>query len=171
MTHYRTETSTLAQKVFMYVIRLQTAIAITALALMVVINVAEIVSRFFFNFSLVWVQEVTLLLSCWAFFLGFSSISYYRKDIVILMFVQKLPGHLRRVAEFFAPFANAVFMLILAYSSFRLMLMQEGDSTMVVRIPTSLYTCSLLIASLSIFWVNWTDLIAMAKASLSRQAV
>lgn len=144
-------------------IQLQTGIALLALALMVVINVAEIVSRSFFSFSFVWVQEVTLLLSCWAFFLGFSSITYHRKDIVILMFVDKLPGNLRRLAFIFATVGNAVFMVILAYSSYRLMLMQEGDSTMVVRIPTGLYTLSLIIASVSILWINMMDLVAMVK--------
>ncbi len=152
-----------AGKPALYFIELQTWLAIAALSVMVVINVAEVVIRFFFNYSLVWVQEITLLLSCWSVFLGFSSISYYHKDIVISMFVEKLPGRLRGAAEFIAYLANIFFMALLSYSAFCLLQLQAGDRSMVVRIPTNLFTYSLIISSVTIFFINVSDLVKLIK--------
>lgn len=136
---------------------LQTWLAVAGLVGMISINILEIISRFVFRYSFVWVQEATLLLACWSIFLGFSVITYKKKDIAVHILVQYLPASLKRAVLALTAVINVLFLAVLAYSAMRLLTLQAEQVTLVIGFPVTLYNYPLIIAALSAMLANLLD--------------
>ena len=82
------------------------------------IMIVEGLSRFFFNVSYFWAEEVVRFLMVWAFFLtlGIAGFRFYHIRTELL--VQRLSVRLQRVTWLLASVAGMIFAGILVYSSF-----------------------------------------------------
>lgn len=72
------------------------AIAVLALAVMVIINSAEIVWRFSFSRGLNWVQELSVIIAMTLYFLVYAMIAKNREYIRIELLARALPSAGRR---------------------------------------------------------------------------
>ena len=70
-------------------------LSVAALALIVLINVLEIVSRTFFHVSFAWIYETNLLLAAWTYFLGIVPVYARNGDVSVVGLKQLLPSGAR----------------------------------------------------------------------------
>ncbi len=80
--------------------------------LMVGIMVAEVVMRYVFNNSIIWVQEFVILLFIWMVMLGGSAASMTKTHVTITTFSQRMPKRARQVLQLFV---SLVILAVLAY--------------------------------------------------------
>src|SRR6185503_17135082 len=78
-----------------FVVRAAVGISVAALALIVLINILEIVSRTFFHVSFAWIYETNLLLAAWTYFLGIVPVYARNGDVSVVGLKQLLPGGAR----------------------------------------------------------------------------
>lgn len=128
-------------------------ISLLALAAMVGLNTVEIVRRYCFGLSIVWVQEATALFLVWFTFMGFSMITYAKKDIYIDFIVDAIPGRAHRAVKLFVILANVVFILLFIYCSCRLFLTQGGQTSIVARYPMRLRTAAPLLCGITLLLI------------------
>lgn len=86
-------------KILQYACNIQHAVSITALIAMVVLNSIEIIRRFFFGLSWVWIQEYTILLLVIFTFCGFSKVVYDKNDVTIDLLTGHIPNTIRKVIQ------------------------------------------------------------------------
>ena len=123
------------------------------LVVVIVINFIEILGRYLFNNSLVWVQDISLLMMVWMIFPGSSVIAYQKRDVVITLLTDVLPDRVNRYLDRFKYGVVSVFFLVLAYYSLTLFFKQQGQTTVTASLPLQWYTLSLLINSFYVFLV------------------
>jgi len=113
----------------------QQKLSIIALLAMVTLNTVEILRRYLFGASIIWVQEITVLLLVWFTFMGFSKITYDKNDIYIDLLVVKAPYPLRRALRIFVALLAFAFTVVYTYYTFRLCLQQGAQTTIVAKHP------------------------------------
>lgn len=123
----------------------QLALSVTALLAMVSLNAVEIARRYFFSLSIVWVQEVTVLLLLWFTFMGFSYVTYAKMDIYITLFVNKLSPPVAKSVVTFVTLVILLFLCVYTYYTMTLFFTQFGQTTVVARHPISWRTLAPLI--------------------------
>ena len=74
------------------VVRGALGISVTALAVIVLINLLEIISRTFFHVSYAWIYETNLLLAAWTYFLGIVPVYARNGDVSVVGLRQLLPS-------------------------------------------------------------------------------
>lgn len=143
----------------LWIVKVQIAIALLALTGMVVLNVWEIFIRYFFQRSIRWIQDITLLLSTWMVFTGFSAVVYYKKDITVSFLVELLPPRLQIIISIIGKIIIIAFLTIFIQYGYKLYLRQVGDVTMVGRFPLNLYTLPLAIGGGTALLIYVIDLL------------
>jgi len=137
------------------------ALSVLSLVAMVVLNTVEIVRRYFWGLSIVWVQEVTVLFMVWFTFMGFSMITYAKKDIYIDFLVEKLPGHGKRAVELLTILASMVFIVLYTYYTWKLFQSQGAQTTIVAKYPMRYRTMAPFINGITLLFIyigllkNW----------------
>ncbi|OPL09570.1 MAG: hypothetical protein AVO33_00310 [delta proteobacterium ML8_F1] len=133
--------------------QLQLGISMISLVAVIGINFIEILGRYLFNSSLVWVQDVSLLFMVWMIFPGSSVIAYQKRDVVITLLTDVLPERANKHLDYFKNGAVSLFFLVFSYYTLTLFLKQQGQTTVTASLPLQWYTLSLLINSSYVFLV------------------
>lgn len=139
--------------------KLQLGIAMASLVVVIGINFIEILGRYLMSTSLVWIQDVSLLMMVWMIFPGSSVIAYEKRDVVITLLTDALPDRINRHLERFKNGVVFVFFLALGYFSLTLFFKQQGQTTVTASIPLQWYTLSLLINSFYVSLVYLSEFI------------
>ncbi len=127
---------------------LATGVSCLLLGAMVLLNATEIVSRYLFGGSLVWVQEITLFFVVWATYLGLIAATYDEKEIRINLLTSFLPHKIKLFVSFVEKFAILIVISIALYQSVNLMIGQWPRSTPILGISTGWFTLPLCISFL-----------------------
>lgn len=143
----------------------QMAVAMTSLGVIVPINLYEIIMRTFFNKSLIWIQEISVLLMVWMIFCGFTKIVYEKKDIKIDLITGRLNSRIRTLLEIFTHIVMLVFLLIFSYYGYFYMMKQIGMGTLTSDIPRVLYIFPVVLNSISVTLIYINELIVDFKYS------
>lgn len=152
--------------------KLQLGISMISLVAVIGINFAEILGRYLLNTSMIWIQDVSLLLMVWMIFPGSSVIAYEKRDVVITLLTDALPDSVNRIIDRFKNGIVSLFFLALAYYSFTLFLKQAGQTTVTASIPLQLYTLSLLVNSAYVFLVYLNEeLIDLFGSKLKKEGI
>lgn len=128
-------------------------ISVLSLAAMVILNTVEIVRRYVWGLSIVWVQEVTVLFLVWFTFMGFSMITYMKKDIYIDFIVDRFPNKARRIVKLLVILANILFIVLFLDCSLRLFLIQGGQTSIVARYPMQYRSVAPLINAVTLLLI------------------
>lgn len=137
----------------------QMAVAMTSLGIIVLMNLYEILVRTFFDKSLIWIQEISVLLMVWMIFCGFTKIVHEKKDISIDLITSRLNVRIRLVLEIFTHLIMIVFLIIFSYAGYMYMVKQLGIGTLTSDIPRVLYIFPVVMNSVSVGLIYINEMI------------
>jgi TRAP-type C4-dicarboxylate transport system permease small subunit len=103
------------------------------MALLVFVNV---VARYVFNFSIIWVEEFTQYQMIWITYLGAGLALREGRHVAVEVFQDRLPPGLRRHVRVFVGLAMLAFLGTLAVLGFRIAQFTWNQETPVLNIPT-----------------------------------
>lgn len=124
-------------------------IAILCLIILLVINGFEIIIRYALDKSMIWIQEVSVLLMVWLIFTGTAKTVYEKKDIVIKIFVDKISGKKRIIIDILTQIFVLVFLIYYSYFGYKLIITQWSTRTLVAEIRQIYYTIPVIIMAIS----------------------
>jgi TRAP-type C4-dicarboxylate transport system permease small subunit len=105
------------------------------MALLVFVNV---VTRYVFNFSIIWVEELTQYQMIWITYLGAGLALREGRHVAVEVFQDRLPPRLRRHARTLVGLAMLAFLVTLAVLGFRIAQFTWNQETPVLNIPTGI---------------------------------
>lgn len=132
-------------------------LAMVLMAAMVVVNLLEIVARSFFAHSFSWIQDVTVLLAAWMIFLGFVGVAAHGRDIAVTFLVERMAPRLRLAAHLFISASSVAFLGVLSVAAYQLIGVQQGQVSLIAKLPLTLYTWPLLVCSATLLLVELYD--------------
>jgi TRAP-type C4-dicarboxylate transport system permease small subunit len=136
-----------------FAVRAATAISVTALAMIVLINVLEIVSRTLFDLSFSWIYETNLLLAAWSYFLGIVPVYARNGDVSVVALRQLLPPSARATFERVIHAVCLVTFAIAAWFAGALIELQLPYRTPGSGLPNAAFTAPLLLGLIGLIVV------------------
>lgn len=150
----------LLKKIYFLFIEIQSWIALTLLALTIVLNAYEIMQRNLMGKSFYWLQEYSTLMLLWFTMLGMSKIAYEHEDIYVSIFVDKLPPALKKIVQGAIYVLIVAFLIVMLDKTWILFLSQKGTLTMVAAYPLRLRSLAILLGMGSMLIQNLVSLIS-----------
>lgn len=135
----------------------------------ILINGAEIFSRYILDISLFFVYEITMLLANWMYFIGFCLVFNRSKDIEIEFFTNLLSLKNQWYTFLATKITIMIFLLMLGYFAFQLMLIQSRHSTEGLNIPNHLFSMPIFIGTISMILSITRDTISLAVSNEENQ--
>ena len=105
------------------------------MALLVFVNV---VSRYVFNYSIIWVEELTQYQMIWIAYLGAGLALREGRHVAVDSLQDLLPAPLRRFVRLLIWFAIAAFLVTLTILGFQIAAFTWNQETPVMNIPTGI---------------------------------
>lgn len=120
------------------------------LAMMVTISFINVVTRYFFHFSMAFTEELTLYMFVWATMLGVALAFKYGGNMAVTLLYDRFPKPVRKVLYVFLMLISAVFFLVLMYYGYIEICdeMQMGVVTEAMGLPVYYFTASMPILSI-----------------------
>jgi len=110
-------------------------IVIAMMAVMVLLVFMNVVSRYIFNHSIIWAEEVSQYLMVWVAFLGAGLALRQGRHVAVEMLQDRLPPTARRMTRHLVALLLIVFMGILTVLGFRFAHFAWDQETPVLNIP------------------------------------
>jgi TRAP-type C4-dicarboxylate transport system permease small subunit len=101
-------------------VKVESVVSMSCMAFIIFINALGIFSRYFFGRPIVWVNELTILIGTWLFYIGIGVLYARKEDITLDLIVNKMPGWMRRATDLVVNVMVLIFLAILAISSYKL---------------------------------------------------
>lgn len=150
-------------KIYKAIVNVEAFIAVVALLSTISLNAVEIFLRYFFDSSLIWIQEISTLLMLWFTLLGLCKVVEAKQDIIVTALVMRMPPKMKRLSSAFVFLACMAFLAICIFYTFKLYINQAGATTIVVHIPLRLRSAAILISFITLFFANLQFLIELIK--------
>ena len=147
------------------VVRGALGISVTALAVIVLINLLEIISRTFFHISYAWIYEINLLLAAWTYFLGIIPVYARNGDVAVVGLRLILPISLQALFDRVIYVVCTATFAITAWFTWELIELQLPFRTPGSGIPNAAFTAPLLLGFLGIIIVLVNKLVANEPAA------
>jgi TRAP-type transport system small permease protein len=119
-------------------VRLNQWLVIVLMATMAVLVFANVVSRYVFNYSIIWVEELTQYQMIWIAYLGAGLALREGRHVAVDTLQDFLPARLRRFVRLAIWFAIVAFLVTLAVLGFRIAAFTWNQETPVMNIPTGI---------------------------------
>lgn len=131
-------------------------IALACLVTVIILNASEIILRYTMGRSMIWIQEVSVLLMVWLIFTGTTKTVYNKKDIAIRIFVEKIPEKYRIIIDTFAKISVLIFLIYYSFFGYKLIVTQWDTRTLVAEIRQIYYTIPVIVmaVSCSLIYIN-----------------
>ncbi len=100
--------------------RIESATAMTCMALLILMNGLGIFTRYFLNRPILWVHELSILIGTWLFYIGTGLLFTRKEDITLEIIVNKLPRSTAFAIETMINVILLVFLVILTISTYYL---------------------------------------------------
>lgn len=130
-----------------------TVVSVAALALIVLLNALEIVSRTFFHLSFAWIYETNLLLAAWTYFLGIVPVYARNGDVSVVGLKQLLPLRARVTFERVIHAVSLLTFAIAAWFAGALIELQLPYRTPGSGLPNAAFTAPLLLGLIGLIIV------------------
>ena len=101
-------------------VKVESVASMSCMAFIIFINGLGIFSRYFLSRPIVWVNELTILVGTWLFYIGMGVLYARKEDITLDLIVNKMPDRIRWVTERVIDAIVLVFLIILAVCSYKL---------------------------------------------------
>lgn len=134
-------------------------ISMATLAIVVVMNLIEIILRTAISHSFMWIQEFSVAMMLWMTFMGFAKITYIKKDVYLDFIVNKFPEKVRALITIIAEVMIIAFMILLTYYGIRLWIQQLPVRTIVARYPQVINTTPVILCFISLIIVHTDALV------------
>jgi TRAP-type C4-dicarboxylate transport system permease small subunit len=150
------------------IVRGSTAVSVAALALIVLLNAVEIVSRTFFHVSFAWIYETNLLLAAWTYFLGIVPVYARSGDVSVVGLKQLLSHGARATFERAIHVISTLTFATAAWFTFELIELQLPFRTPGSGLPNAAFTAPLLLGLVGLIVVLLNKL-AMGHPQVSTE--
>ena len=110
-------------------------IVIAMMAVMATLVFMNVVSRYIFNHSIIWAEEVSQYLMVWVAFLGAGLALRQGRHVAVEMLQDRLPSPARRMTRHLVALLLIVFMGILIVLGFQFVYFAWDQETPVLNIP------------------------------------
>lgn len=122
------------------------------LGCMVTISFLNVLTRYFFHFSLAFTEELTLYMFVWVTLLGISLAFKDNGNMCVSLLYDRFPKGVRKVLYYFISLMNLIFFVTLMYWGFVEVLDEYsmGVNTEAMGLPVWFFTISMPIISLLI---------------------
>jgi TRAP-type C4-dicarboxylate transport system permease small subunit len=140
-------------------------LSVTALAVIVLINLLEIISRTFFHVSFAWIYETNLLLAAWTYFLGIIPVYARNGDVAVVGLRLILPDNLQALFDRAIYVICTITFAIAAWFTWELIELQLPFRTPGSGIPNALFTAPLLLAFFGLIVVLLNKLVTNEPAT------
>lgn len=127
------------------IVRVAAWIATGCLLVILLINIAEIVSRTAFHVSYSWIFEINLLLAAWAYFLGIVPVYARNGDIAIVGLRQIVPARMRAPFDRLLDVISAATFALVAWYAWTLIELQWPFRTPGSGLPNVAFTLPILL--------------------------
>ena len=147
------------KKIVQWLEKVQTYSCIFFLALMSVIVIVQVFSRYVFNFSFVWAEELVRYLMIWMVMFGAALVQSKNEHIRIDFFPMLAGARGRRVMEIFFRLATLIFLAIIAYKGFKISYFNRLFESSGLRISMLWPTLAIPLGAIAIGCYTMTGLI------------
>ena len=134
-------------------------LTIFILALLVAMIFTSVLSRYIFNFSLAWAEELAGLFFVWLTLLGSVTGVRKRTHMAINHLVQLMTPEKQRWMNIYIHIAILFFLFILIWKGTEISLATIKDYSAVLRIPIGLYYLSLPVCGILMFLFSSRDIL------------
>jgi len=155
------------KKVLDVINRIETFFIMSCLAIMVGINVLEIVVRVLLGHSFVWIYPTNLLLFSWMVFIGAAVVFYRKEYIIVEYFVRLLSSNYQRYVNIIVNFAVMGFFIFLLMEAPALIEMQ-AQKVQIIHIPRYFQSLPLFIGSFSALLFVFYDTLILIKGEIDK---
>jgi len=76
-------------------VKVESVVSMSCMAFIIIINGLGIFSRYFLKRPIVWVNELTILIGTWLFYIGIGVLFARKEDITLDLVVNKMPERMR----------------------------------------------------------------------------
>lgn len=142
-----------------YVGKLVEILTILILALLVVMIFTSVLSRYVFNFSLAWAEELAGLFFVWLTLLGSVTGVRKRTHMAINHLVQLMAPEKQRWTNIYIHSSILFFLFIIIWKGTEIFLATIKDYSAVLRIPIGLYYLSLPVCGILMFLFSSRDIL------------
>ncbi len=115
--------------------RLNQWLVIALMATMAVLVFANVVSRYLFNYSMIWVEELTQYQMIWIAYLGAGLALREGRHVAVDLFEESLSPRLRGILRAAIGLAILVFLVVLAVLGVQIAVFAWDQETPVLNIP------------------------------------
>lgn len=129
-------------------VRLNRWVVIALMAVMAVLVFANVVSRYLFNFSIIWVEELTRYMMVWVGFIGSGLVLRFGAHIAVDVFQDLLPARAARTLRALIVVVLAVTFATMAWLGFRYVAFAWDQETPVLNWNFGLVYLAIPIGSL-----------------------
>ena len=119
-------------------VRLNQWLVIGLMATMAVLVFTNVVSRYVFNYSIIWVEELTQYQMIWIAYLGAGLALREGRQVAVDTLQDFLPARLRRFVRLAIWFAIVAFLVTLTILGFQIAAFTWNQETPVMNIPTGI---------------------------------
>lgn len=147
------------EKITLWLEKIQTVSCIIFLALMSVIVIVQVFSRYVFNFSFVWAEELVRYLMIWMVMFGAALVQSKNEHIRIDFFPMLAGARGRRVMEIFFRLATLIFLAIIVYKGFKVSYFNRLFESSGLRISMLWPTLAIPLGAIAIGCYTMTGLV------------
>jgi TRAP-type C4-dicarboxylate transport system permease small subunit len=144
-----------------YVGRIVEILTFIILAFLVAMIFASVLSRYVFNFSLAWAEELAGLFFVWLTLLGSVTAVRKRTHMAIAYLVQIMAPEKQRWMNVYIHSTIVFFLIIMVWKGTEIFLATIKDYSAVLRIPIGLYYLSLPLCGILMFLFSSRDIIRL----------
>jgi len=144
-----------------YVGRIVEILTFIILAFLVAMIFASVLSRYIFNFSLAWAEELAGLSFVWLTLLGSVTAVRKRTHMAIGYVVETMAPTKQRWMNVYIHSAILFFLVIIVWKGMEIFLATIKDYSAVLRIPIGLYYLSLPLCGVLMFLFSSRDIIRL----------
>jgi TRAP-type C4-dicarboxylate transport system permease small subunit len=114
------------------------AIIFLMMAVMATLVFTNVITRYIFNFSIIWAEELSQYLMIWITYLGAGLALREGRHVAVEIFQDRLPRALRRLVRAALAAAMLGFLVVLAVLGVRIAAFTWSQETPVLNLPTGL---------------------------------
>ena len=144
-----------------YVGRIVEILTITILAFLVAMIFASVLSRYIFNFSLAWAEELAGFFFVWLTLLGSVTAVRKRTHMAIGYVVETMAPTKQRWMNVYIHSAILFFLVIIVWKGMEICIATIKDYSAVLRIPIGLYYLSLPLCGVLMFLFSSRDILRL----------
>jgi TRAP-type C4-dicarboxylate transport system permease small subunit len=135
----------MVRKIFQTVADAMSWFAMASITALVALNGYEIFSRFIFQRSNYWIQDVTTLLMVWFVFPGMVKVIWEKRDILIDLLYGLVPAGVQKVLQTAVYLVVIIFTAAMSWATYRYLLLIRSSVSITAHIPMYLFTGVILL--------------------------